>query len=171
MPLTIELPERDSLTEFNLRRWDELLADPQWHRVPGRIETNRHGQVLANPFASNFHGGIQSDIVQHLARHIAVGRVITECAVSTSDGVKIADVAWVSAERFEKVRPEICVEILSPSNTKREIREKTALYLEAGAKEVWICNSDGMMTFQAANGKSPKHSRLCPNFPTHIPLP
>jgi hypothetical protein len=29
--------------------------------------------------------------------------------------------------------PEICVEIISPSNTESEIQEKQALYFEAGA--------------------------------------
>ena len=43
--------------------------------------------------------------------------------------------------------PEICVEILSPSNTQPEINEKRALYFDAGATEVWICNLNGSMSF------------------------
>ncbi|XOF33684.1 MAG: hypothetical protein ACL93V_17095 [Candidatus Electrothrix sp. YB6] len=47
------------------------------------------------------------------------GKVITECSIQTSQGVKVADVAWVSDEFFArygydtpyKRAPEICVEI------------------------------------------------------------
>ena len=32
------------------------------------------------------------------------------------------------------------IEVLSPSNTKSEMREKAALYLSTGAQEFWIVN-------------------------------
>jgi hypothetical protein len=61
----------------------------------------------------------------------AWGVVLTECPVSTSDGVEAIDVAWLTAGRRQEVdsvicfaqAPEICVEILSPSNSAEEIRE------------------------------------------------
>jgi Uma2 family endonuclease len=34
--------------------------------------------------------------------------------------------------------PEICVEVVSPANSVKELREKTDAYLAAGAEEVWI---------------------------------
>ena len=43
--------------------------------------------------------------------------------------------------------PEICVEVLSPTNSLAEMNEKRALYFEAGAHEVWICGLDGKMEF------------------------
>ena len=46
-----------------------------------------------------------------------------------------------------KPAPEICIEILSPDNTAKGIRERTALYFEAGAREVWICDLEGKMRF------------------------
>jgi hypothetical protein len=75
------------------------------------------------------------------------GRFLTECPISTADGVKAADVAWASPkclkELGEKVcfpcAPEICVAVLSPSNTEAEIQEKAELYFDAGANEVWLC--------------------------------
>ena len=87
---------------------------------------------------------LQSEIVHLLRRQVSQGRVVTECPISTADGVKAADVAWASSEIIQELgggvcfpkAPEICVEVLSPSNTDAEIREKTALYFDAGAKEV-----------------------------------
>ena len=37
--LIIELPTRKERTEFNLRRWEELLNDPVLAKIEGRIET------------------------------------------------------------------------------------------------------------------------------------
>ena len=34
--------------------------------------------------------------------------------------------------------PELCIEIASPSNSRKELNEKVAAYLATGAKEAWI---------------------------------
>lgn len=48
--------------------------------------------------------------------------------------------------------PELCVEIVSPSNSREEMQIKTALYLEAGAQEVWIVYIDSHMEIFNATG-------------------
>ena len=103
--------------------------------------------------------------------------MLTECPISTADGVKAADVAWASPERLRELgelpcfprAPEICVEVISPGNTDAEIREKTALYFDAGASEVWLCAPTGVMTFLAPTGPLPA-SLLCPGFPATVTL-
>jgi hypothetical protein len=60
------------------------------------------------------------------------------------------------------------VEIISPSNTVSEIKEKQALYFEAGAREVWTCGMDSKLRFYAAAGCEVNVSRLCPGFPQEI---
>ena len=139
--LTIKLPPHEAQTEFNLRRWDELLAD----RELAKIES----------------------------------RVLTECPLSTADGVRAADVAWVSQQRLKELgnrscfphAPEICVEVLSPGNTDAEIREKMALYFDAGAGEVWLCETSGdMKFFSSAEAPPMTASKLCPDFPAQIQL-
>jgi hypothetical protein len=47
--------------------------------------------------------------------------------------------------------PEICIEVLSPSNSQLEMVEKRALYFEAGAAEVWTCDLDDSMTFHVGH--------------------
>jgi hypothetical protein len=37
--------------------------------------------------------------------------------------------------------PELVIEVLSPSNTKREMQEKATLYLATGAQEFWIVDA------------------------------
>lgn len=107
------------------------------------------------------------------------GRVLTECPISTADGVKVADVVWASPNciRYLGNRacfarcPEICVEVLSPGNTQSEIKEKTALYFDAGAQEVWVCGRSGAMTFhERGKGQAIRTSHLCPSFPKQVEL-
>lgn len=68
-----------------------------------------------------------------------------ECAINTSDGVKVADIVWCSKERFFQIEdevsasiaPEICIGVKSTGNTLEEIEFKRNLYLSAQAIEVW----------------------------------
>ena len=54
--LTIELPPQRAQTEFNLRRWSELLADAELARFEGRVETDRYGHVVMSPPRAPNHG-------------------------------------------------------------------------------------------------------------------
>ena len=54
--LTIELPQHQPQTAFNLRRWTEVLADPGLARIEGRIETDRHGHIITLPPPAPSHG-------------------------------------------------------------------------------------------------------------------
>ncbi|MBV8375665.1 MAG: Uma2 family endonuclease, partial [Verrucomicrobia bacterium] len=63
--------------------------------------------------------------------------------------------------------PDICIEILSPSNSVEEIARKKTLYFETGAKEVWICDGDGSLEFCASSGVLPS-SNIFPQFPKRI---
>ena len=107
------------------------------------------------------------------------GRVISECPISTADGVKAADIVWASAKRIKQTgeqvcflqAPEICVEVVSPSNSKEEIEEKIALYFDARAEEVWVCNLEGFMIFYLKPDKRPaRSSQICPDFPKRVEL-
>jgi len=178
--LTIELPAQEDQRSFNLRHWAELLNDTSLAKIEGRIETDRHGHIIMSPPPVPAHGSFQVRISYLLTDLTPRGRVLSECPISTADGVKAADVAWASPKRLRELgnracfpqAPELCVEILSPSNTKAEIEEKTALYFDAGAREVWICGPSGVMKFLASGMPRPlKTSRLCPQFPKRIELP
>jgi Uma2 family endonuclease len=177
--LTIELPPQQEQTAFNLRRWAELLADPELARFEGRIETDRHGHIIMSPPPAPSHGSYQSEIAYLLRSLMRQGRVLTECPISTADGVKAADVAWASPECMGELgnrvcfpqAPDICVEVRSPSNTEAEIQEKMALYFDAGAKEVWLCAESGAVSFFQAGMVQPiRNSQLCPQFPNQIEL-
>ena len=178
VPITIELPDLAPQTRFNLARWSEILADPQLAKLPYRIETDQHGYLVMSPPSAPLHGQRQVDVALLLRQLVPKGRTLSECPVSTAAGVKAIDVAWLAPERTENIprltlferAPDICVEILSPSNSAAEIDQKRALYFDAGAAEVWICNLDGSMSFFVApHHQQTPASVLCRAFPDRIP--
>jgi Uma2 family endonuclease len=177
VPVTIELPDLRSQTEFNLTRWTQLCSDPRLAKLPDRIETDRHGHIVMTPPPGFRHSRRQDTIIGLLHQLLPSGQTLPECAVSTADGVKALDVAWLDPARPELSTeplvltraPEICIEIHSPSNSRSELDEKRALYFDAGATEVWICNLDGSLSFFSALNHQIPTSSVGPRFPQAIP--
>ncbi len=157
--------------------WSEVIKDETLQNLPFKIELNEWGNVVMSP-ASNLHGAIQTAIAFLLTRLKSGGVVISECSLRTSKGVKVADVVWISADFFSQngletpfgIAPELCVEIVSPSNSDAEMALKRHLYLAKGAKEVWTCSLEGRVTFFNHRGEIDS-SNLFPDFPSAVELP
>jgi len=88
----IELSETDHHA-FNLAVWERLVNDPALAALPYRVETDRFGQMLMSPPPAPSHGNKQSKIAMLLGQLMTDGEVISECPVSTREGVKAIDVA------------------------------------------------------------------------------
>ena len=125
--------------------------------------------------ASNKQGLYRVEVALQLDQALPTGKLIMGCSIDTVKGVKVADVAWASDAFIEQYSfetpyprvPEICVEILSPSNTAAEMEEKIMLYLAKGAQEVWMCDLEGRLTFHGHEGEL-ERSNLTPHFPSQI---
>ena len=87
------------------------------------------------------------------------------------------DVVWISDALAAKLSldaeassnmPELVIEVLSRSNPQREMAEKVQLYLDGGAKEVWLCDVDGNLTFYDSTGEQAASS-FAPSFPSTLP--
>jgi Uma2 family endonuclease len=155
-------------------RWEEVCENRQLQDLPFKIELNKWGQIVMSPVKIK-HSFYQGRIQRLLESLLKTGEVMPECAIDTSDGVKVADVVWCSAERFDLIQeqvsaaiaPEICIEVKSGGNTAEELEFKQRLYFEAGAREVWICNEQGRLTFSNERGRLDR-SLLVPDFPQQI---
>lgn len=141
-------------------RWTEVMHDPLLRDFPYKIELNAWGKIETSP-ASNRHARLQALVAAALVQQLPNGIVFTECSVLTDIGVRVPDVAWCSEQFWQQhgestpysAAPEICIEIVSPSNSNDEIREKTRAYLAAGAQEVWIIGEDASVHRFAASGE------------------
>jgi Uma2 family endonuclease len=161
--------------------WSELCRDRALADLPYKIELDGRGKILMSP-ATKKHSKYQSRIQRLLVQLLPQGDPLPECAIETADGTKVADVAWISEARWASMRsdeascsiaPEICVEILSPANTVTEMLGtserpgKRELYFQAGAREFWLCDETGHVTFYALSGLLAR-SALCPAFPDRV---
>ena len=154
--------------------WESICADKSLQDLPYKIETNRYSQIIMSP-ASGKHGILQGRITRYLGRTMPEGEVISECPIQTDEGVKVADVAWASDKYIEEFAdritfpeaPELCVEVISPSNSEAEMSQKRKLYFSQGAKEVWLCTLKGQVTFYTSSGEVAT-STLFPAFPKEI---
>ena len=151
-------------------QWQDVIHNPYLKDLPFKIELNRWGRIEMSP-TSNRHALLQSRLAQWVRTAIGKGETLTEASIQTSDGVRVPDVVWASdtflAEHdFETPfsrAPNICVEIISPSNSRLEMLEKTRLYLEAGATEVWLVSESGQLEVEDAEGAR-ADSRLLPGI-------
>jgi Uma2 family endonuclease len=140
--------------------WAGVINNPFLRDLPFKIELNKWGKILMSP-AGNNHGRLQYRVGNRIHRAKGSGEIIMECSVQTADGVKVADVAWASEEFIRRYgyatpypqAPEICVEIMSPSNSRGEIEEKVQLYLAKGAHEVWIVSEDEQIRYYTYRGE------------------
>ena len=151
-------------------KWQELIDNPMFQNLPYKIELNKFGQILMSP-ASNKHGILQYKVGSEIEKIKQSGVIILECSILTSEGVRVANVAWLSDEFFAEFgettpypkAPEICVEVKSPGNSKAEMEEKIRLYLEKGALEVWIVDEYAKVKFYTHIGEI-KKSKIAENF-------
>ena len=155
-------------------KWEEVCKNQQLQNLPFKIELNKWGQIVMSPVKVK-HSFYQGRIQRLLESLLQTGEVMPECAINTSDGVKVADVVWCSDERFDQIQdevsasiaPEICIEVKSIGNTLEEMEFKKKLYFEAQAMEVWICHEQGEITFYNEQNELTQ-SLLVPDFPKQI---
>ena len=111
------------------------------------------GELVVYEPPSFEHGATVMAIAAPLAAYVrqrALGTVVVEsgCVLQRDpDTVRGPDISFVSRARLSPDRidetyfegaPDLVIEVLSPSNTRRQIREKVADYLAAGARLVWV---------------------------------
>ena len=156
--------------------WEEVCDDPLLQDLPYKIELNKWGNIEMSP-ARSHHAEYQGEIQTRLQALMKDGKAFPECPIETAENVKGPDVVWVSYARrrstprdpFYTIAPEICVEVVSPTNDPQEQMHKGQLYLQAGANEFWLCDQLGVMRFFNVAGPL-ERSQLCPEFPLRVEL-
>lgn len=136
---------------------DELLVMPHRdeHGNSCLLELIR-GEVRRMSPTGITHGILCNEIGAEVRSFVKSNDLGFVCGAETGfivehnpDTVIAADVAFITHERLATVEnpdkfapfaPDLAVEVLSPSNTTREINEKIALYFAAGSRAVWVFN-------------------------------
>ena len=154
----------------------DLLKAIEKLDLPFPWETNARGQIIMTPVNYD-HCNHVTELDRILARIAPDWKTGAELGIHTSDGVKAPDLIVASPDYHVRHKgrqgyvteaPEICIEVMSPSNNWQEMKEKMGLYFEVGAQEVWIVDTDGKIVFFTSGGETLERSRLIPDMPVSI---
>jgi Uma2 family endonuclease len=146
---------------------DELLALPSdgFHRyelVKGRL--------LVREPAGFYHGRVASMINYLLSAQVVPRRLGVLVTADPGfhiehgpDTVRSPDVAFVRADRvpaesplgFYVGAPDLAVEVLSPGNWRKDLREKIPQWLDAGTRLVWVVDTQKRTVTVHAPGAEP----------------
>jgi Uma2 family endonuclease len=138
-----------------------LLTADEFFALPdppggGRLELVR-GEVVVMAGPGLEHGEVQlavGSLLRAFVKPRQLGRVFTESGAVTErdpDTVRGPDVSYYSRERlpldarvvgYHDQPPDLCVEVLSPSNTKRAMNHKLREYFFAGVRAVWVIDPE-----------------------------
>ena len=116
------------------------------------------GRVVPMSPTGGEHGRVEGNFyeaIRRVARSRRLGKVLVgEVGIFTGrnpDSVRGADVAFVSNERYERLRskqgfldvpPELVVEVLSPNDSITDLMQKLREYFAVGVKLVWVANPE-----------------------------
>ena len=111
------------------------------------------GRRVASPLPTLDCGEIHSNVgyrIWAFCKSLRLGRVCSASGVVTDFGehtVRVPAVSYYSKERlplekrvvkYNDLPPDLCVEVVSPSNTKKELRTKIQEYFTVGVRMVWV---------------------------------
>jgi Uma2 family endonuclease len=119
--------ERDEL----VRRWNELSEDPE---SPDRYELSEFGELILSPKPTNDHQRVAFAVARSLETQLGAEAGF-EVSVYTDRGIRVPDVVWMPVARWGQVKgkspfpfvPDVCVEVLSPGNSRAEMMMKTGV--------------------------------------------
>jgi Uma2 family endonuclease len=138
-----------------LLTWQEFAALPE--PKDGSRQELVKGVVITMAPPGFRHGTVQLNagvLIRSFLKTHDMGRVATETGVITErapDSVRGPDAAYWSYERLPKVQvPEVypelaadlCVEVLSPSNTPKHMLSKLEEYFASGVRMVWVLDPE-----------------------------
>lgn len=133
-----------------------LVTADEFFRMPEPPDGSRQelvrGEIVTIPRPGGLHGVCCSKANRKIGNFVDEHRLGTVTANDTGfviarspDTVRGADVAFWSAERLSEVPvgyidtpPDLAVEVLSPSNASKRIREKLGEYFTHGVRMVWV---------------------------------
>ena len=134
----------------------ELLTADEFWELPepahgGRMELVA-GRVVTEMPVGRLHAKLAAEIARLIGNFVRprrLGEVHVELGHRTErepDSVRAPDVSFISSDRlpgvtddgFVEESPTLAIEVISKNDRERDIADKIAEYLDAGAERVWI---------------------------------
>jgi len=140
---------------------EKLLTAEEFAKLPDPVDGSKQelvrGVVITMPPPSFVHGIVQVNVcfaLKTYAKKTHSGRVTVESGVITEerpDTVRGPDVAFWSFKRlpadqvptvYANVPADLCVEVISPGNTREKMNRKVREYFARGVLQVWVVDPD-----------------------------
>jgi Uma2 family endonuclease len=146
MSTTTRLITADELLVMPHR--DENGNDCRLELIRGELKVMSPSKLLHGIICARVATSLGSFVQEH-DLGVVVGAETGFIVERDPDTVLGADAAFISHERvstiedfdkFAPFAPDLAVEVMSPSNTAREMEKKVVLYFAAGARAVWVFN-------------------------------
>jgi Uma2 family endonuclease len=133
---------------YTVDEYEALIALPE---NAGRLFELIDGEMVEK-VPTELHSIISGNFYSSLREHVKprnLGRVVFEVRFRVRDderNTRVPDVSFTRAERLLPVVeqgavpqiPDLCVEVQSPDDTPKMMRDKAAYYLANGARLVWL---------------------------------
>ncbi len=139
----------------------QLLTAEEYLALPAPSDGSKHelvrGKIVTMSNPGLRHGEVQVNVafaIKLFLKSNRHGRVFVESGLITDrkpDTVRGPDVSYYSQERLPLDKEviglhdqaaDLCVEVVSPSNTKKELRAKIKEYFFAGVRMVWVVDPE-----------------------------
>jgi Uma2 family endonuclease len=139
----------------------KLLTADEFAKLPDPIDGSKQelvrGEIITMAPPSFVHGIVQGNVLFALktyARQTQSGRVTVESGVITEEGpdtVRGPDVAFWSFKKlpadqvpivYANVPADLCVEVISPGNTREKMNRKIREYFTSGVQQVWVVDPE-----------------------------
>ena len=153
----------------------KVLTAEEYFLLP-ESEASKHselvrGEIVEMSSPGFRHGEVQlaiGSILRSFVKKRKLGRVAVESGTITErdpDTVRGPDVSFYGKARlpldvevvtYHTTTPDLCVEVVSPSNTRQELLDKAEEYLNAGVQSVWIVDPEAETATVILPGKKPK---------------
>jgi Uma2 family endonuclease len=158
-----------------------LVTVEQYRTLPANenaLQELHWGSVVTMTRPKMRHARLQACLARLLrpkAEHLGIVETEVAFRALPEYDLRGADIAYVSQTRWDGSddddnlhgSPELVIEILVPSNTKREMQEKAALCLSTGSEEFWVVDPDHhTVSVTHRSGQSNLYRRG-----DHVPLP
>jgi len=131
---------------LSLPQYQALPEDDAWR------EELSSGWLIREPRPGALHAQVSGEVYYRLRGFVEenpIGQVFAEAGFLLSEvppTVRGPDVSFIAAEQlpaetpqgFWPFAPTLAIEIVAPGNRKADLARKTAEYLAAGTREVWI---------------------------------
>jgi Uma2 family endonuclease len=142
----VRAPEATERT-YTLSEYERLPEDD------GNLVELVEGRLVREPRPNAEHSWLMGELTGRIREHVRkrrLGVTLPEAGFVLADDpptVRGPDIAFIARANlppggfpraFWTIPPDLAVEIVSPSNTRAEIREKVLEYLDAGTRFVWV---------------------------------